>query len=76
MNRADTLHPALLWRWRLDPKIEFPLPGHRRNDHIFGTMNAKINLMDEVDLAEHVARPEKIHGELIRKHIKFFVFET
>ncbi len=61
-NRADTLDPALLRPGRLDRKIEFPLPDRRQKRLVFGTVTAKMNLSDEVDLEEYVARPDKISG--------------
>lgn len=59
-NRADTLDPALLRPGRLDRKIEFPIPDRRQRRLIFQTVTAKMNLSDEVDLEDFVARPEKI----------------
>lgn len=61
-NRADTLDPALLRPGRLDRKIEFPLPDRRQKRLIFSTITAKMNLSDEVDLEDYVARPDKISG--------------
>ena len=58
-NRADTLDPALL---RLDRKIEFPLPDRRQEHLIFSTITTKMNLSDEVDLEDYIARPDKISG--------------
>merc|ERR1712032_624151 len=59
-NRADTLDPALLRPGRLDRKIEFPLPDRRQKRLIFQACTAKMNLSDEVDLEDFVARPEKV----------------
>ncbi|XP_074604744.1 26S proteasome regulatory subunit 6B [Brevipalpus obovatus] len=61
-NRADTLDPALLRPGRLDRKIEFPLPDRRQKRLIFSTITARMNLSDEVDLEDYVARPERISG--------------
>ncbi|XP_065185500.1 26S proteasome regulatory subunit 6B-like [Sycon ciliatum] len=61
-NRADTLDPALLRPGRLDRKIEFPLPDRRQKRLIFQTITNKMNLSEEVDLEEYVARPDKISG--------------
>jgi 26S proteasome regulatory subunit T3 len=51
-NRADTLDPALLRPGRLDRKIEFPLPDRRQKRLIFGTVTAKMNLSEDVDLEQ------------------------
>ena len=79
-NRADTLDPALLRPGRLDRKIEFPLPDRRQKRLVFSTITAKMNLSDEVDLEDYVARPDKISGadinaivqevKLYSKHVK------
>lgn len=61
-NRADTLDPALLRPGRLDRKIEFPTPDRRQKRLIFQTITAKMNLSEEVDLEEFVARPDKLTG--------------
>lgn len=61
-NRADTLDPALLRPGRLDRKIEFPLPDRRQKRLVFQTITAKMNLSDEVDLEDYVARPDRISG--------------
>ncbi|GBP41800.1 26S proteasome regulatory subunit 6B [Eumeta japonica] len=61
-NRADTLDPALLRPGRLDRKIEFPLPDRRQKRLIFSTITAKMNLSEEVDLEELVARPDRVSG--------------
>merc|ERR1712199_46386 len=61
-NRQDTLDPALLRPGRLDRKIEFPLPDRRQKRLVFSTITAKMNLADDVDLEDFVARPEKICG--------------
>lgn len=61
-NRADTLDPALLRPGRLDRKIEFPMPDRRQKRLIFSTITAKMNLSDEVDIEDFVARPDKISG--------------
>ena len=61
-NRADTLDPALLRPGRLDRKIEFPLPDRRQKRLVFATITTKMNLSDEVDLEDFVARPDKISG--------------
>merc|ERR1712113_351944 len=61
-NRQDTLDPALLRPGRLDRKIEFPLPDRRQKRLIFSTIPAKMNLSDEVDLEDYVARPDRISG--------------
>lgn len=61
-NRHDTLDPALLRPGRLDRKIEFPLPDRRQKRLIFSTITSKMNLSDEVDLEDYVARPDKISG--------------
>merc|ERR1719405_382625 len=65
-NRQDTLDPALLRPGRLDRKIEFPLPDRRQKRLIFQTVTSKMNLSDEVDLEDFVARPDKITGADIR----------
>lgn len=61
-NRADTLDPALLRPGRLDRKIEFPLPDRRQKRLIFSTITTAMNLSDEVDLEDYVARPDRISG--------------
>ena len=61
-NRADTLDPALLRPGRLDRKIEFPLPDRRQKRLIFSTITTKMNLSDDVDLEDYIARPDKISG--------------
>ena len=61
-NRADTLDPALLRPGRLDRKIEFPMPDRRQKRLIFATITGKMNLSDEVDLEDYVARPDRISG--------------
>ena len=61
-NRADTLDPALLRPGRLDRKIEFPLPDRRQKRLVFQACTAKMNLSDEVDLEDYVARPDKINN--------------
>ena len=62
-NRQDTLDPALLRPGRLDRKIEFPLPDRRQKRLVFSTITAKMNLSDEVDLEDYVARPDRISGK-------------
>ncbi|EDV30262.1 uncharacterized protein Dana_GF23193 [Drosophila ananassae] len=59
-NRADTLDPALLRPGRLDRKIEFPLPDRRQKRLVFSTITSKMNLSEDVDLEDIVARPDKI----------------
>jgi 26S proteasome regulatory subunit T3 len=59
-NRADTLDPALLRPGRLDRKIEFPLPDRRQKRLVFAACTSKMNLADEVDLEDYVARPDKV----------------
>ena len=61
-NRADTLDPALLRPGRLDRKIEFPIPDRRQKRLIFSTITGKMNLSEEVDLEDYIARPDKISG--------------
>lgn len=61
-NRHDTLDPALLRPGRLDRKIEFPMPDRRQKRLIFSTITSKMNLSEEVDLEDYVARPDKISG--------------
>ena len=61
-NRADTLDPALLRPGRLDRKIEFPMPDRRQKRLIFATITNKMNLSEDVDLDDYVARPDKITG--------------
>lgn len=61
-NRADTLDPALLRPGRLDRKIEFPLPDRRQKRLVFTTITSKMNLSEDVDLEDYVARPDKISG--------------
>ena len=61
-NRADTLDPALLRPGRLDRKIEFPLPDRRQKRLIFTTITGKMNISEEVDLEDYVARPDRISG--------------
>lgn len=61
-NRHDTLDPALLRPGRLDRKIEFPIPDRRQKRLIFSTITGKMNLSEEVDLEDYVARPDKISG--------------
>ena len=40
----------------LDRKIEFPIPDRRQKRLIFSTITAKMNLSEEVDLEDFVAR--------------------
>ncbi|KAH8243965.1 hypothetical protein KR032_011770 [Drosophila birchii] len=59
-NRADTLDPALLRPGRMDRKIEFPLPDRRQKRLVFSTITAKMNLGEDVDLEDLIARPDNI----------------
>merc|ERR1712007_213469 len=61
-NRQDTLDPALLRPGRLDRKIEFPIPDRRQKRMVFQAATAKMNLSDELDLEDYVARPDRISG--------------
>eukprot|EP00887_Chlorella_sp_A99_P007104 scaffold2.g7104.t1 len=61
-NRADTLDPALLRPGRLDRKIEFPLPDRRQKRLVFQACTSKMNLSEEVDLEDYVARPDRINN--------------
>merc|ERR1711935_516405 len=61
-NRADTLDPALLRPGRLDRKIEFPMPDRRQKRLVFSTITSKMNLSDDLDLEDYVARPDKVSG--------------
>merc|ERR1712159_761977 len=61
-NRADTLDPALLRPGRLDRKIECPHPDRRQKRLVFQVCTAKMNLSDDVDLEQYVARPDRISG--------------
>ncbi|KAI6175114.1 AAA domain-containing protein [Aphelenchoides fujianensis] len=61
-NVKDTLDPALLRPGRLDRKIEFPTPDRRQKRLIFSAITSKMNLSDEVDIEDFVARPDKISG--------------
>merc|ERR1719162_639729 len=61
-NRADTLDPALLRPGRLDRKIEFPIPDRRQKRLIFSTITSRMNLSEEVDLEDFIARPDRITG--------------
>ncbi len=75
-NRADTLDPALLRPGRLDRKIEFPVPDRRQKRLVFSTVTSKMNLSDEVDLEDYVARPDHISGADINsicQEVCFFV---
>jgi len=65
-NRADTLDPALLRPGRLDRKIEFPAPDRRQKRLVFQVCTGAMNLADEVDLEDLVARPDKISAAEIR----------
>merc|ERR1712195_187522 len=59
-KRQDTLDPALLRPGRLDRKIEFPLPDRRQKRMVFQVLTSKMNLHEDLDLEDFVARPEKI----------------
>ncbi|EDW42822.1 GM26216 [Drosophila sechellia] len=59
-NRADTLDPALLRPGRLDRKIELPLPDRRQKRLVFNTITSKMNVGEDVDLEDIIARPDKI----------------
>lgn len=75
-NRHDTLDPALLRPGRLDRKIEFPKPDRRQKRLIFLTITAKMNLSEEVDIEDYVARPDKISGADINsicQEVKIFL---
>jgi len=61
-NRQDTLDPALLRPGRLDRKIEFPIPDRRQKRLIFSTITSRMNLSEEVDLEDFIARPDRITG--------------
>lgn len=61
-NRHDTLDPALLRPGRLDRKIEFPMPDRRQKRLIFSTITAKMNLSEDVNMEEFIARPDKVSG--------------
>jgi len=64
-NRWDTLDPALLRPGRLDRKIEFPNPDRRQKRLIFQVITNKMNLHEEVDLEDYVARPDKVSAAQI-----------
>lgn len=53
---------ALLRPGRLDRKIEFPLPDRRQKRLVFSTITSRMNLSEDVDLEDYVARPDKISG--------------
>lgn len=53
---------ALLRPGRLDRKIEFPLPDRRQKRLVFTTITSRMNLSEDVDLEDYVARPDKISG--------------
>ena len=77
-NRQDTLDPALLRPGRLDRKIEFPLPDRRQKRLVFTTITSKMNLSDDVDLEDYVARPDKISGadiNAICQEVRLFQFQ-
>merc|ERR1711909_266146 len=57
-NRADTLDPALLRPGRLDRKIEFPMPDRRQKRLIFSTITGRMNLSEDVDLEDYIARAD------------------
>merc|ERR1712072_1150168 len=59
-NRHDTLDPALLRPGRLDRKIEFPFPDRRQKRLIYQVCTQNMNLSEEVDLEDYVARPDKV----------------
>ena len=61
-NQTDTIPLYMHISGRLDRKIEFPLPDRRQKRLIFSTITSKMNLSDEVDLEDYVARPDKITG--------------
>jgi 26S proteasome regulatory subunit T3 len=65
-NRVDSLDPALLRPGRLDRKIEFPVPDRRAKRLIFQVVCSKMNLSDEVDLEDYIARPDKISGAVVQ----------
>lgn len=46
-NRADMLDPALLWRGRIDCKVEFPLPDRQQKRLVFQACTAGMSLDDE-----------------------------
>ena len=78
-NRADTLDPALLRPGRLDRKIEFPVPDRRQKRLVFSTVTGKMNLSDEVDLEDYVARPDRISGADINsicQEVRRFLFSS
>ena len=61
-NRWDTLDPALLRPGRLDRKIEFPYPNRREKRLIYQVVTSKMNLADDVNLEDFVARHERVSG--------------
>lgn len=83
-NRADTLDPALVRPGRIDRKIELSYPDRRQKRLTFFTITNKMNLSDEMDLEDFVARPNKISGAdinsicqevFLRFYSKFFTFK-
>jgi len=74
-NRQDTLDPALLRPGRLDRKIEFPLPDRRQKRLIFSTITSKMNLSEEVDLEDYVARWIFKKVQLVSQNAKLFLVD-
>jgi len=51
--------------WRLDRKIEFPLPDGRQKRLVFATCTGKMSIASDVDLEDYVFRSDRISASEI-----------
>merc|ERR1711971_597500 len=65
-NKIESLDPALLRPWRIDRKIEFPLPDVKTKRHIFGIHTGRMNLAEDVELESFVMAKDDLSGADIK----------
>lgn len=65
-NKIETLDPALIRPGRIDRKIEFPNPDEKTKKKIFQIHTGRMNLSDNVHIAEFVNAKDELSGADIK----------
>jgi len=65
-NKIESLDPALIRPGRIDRKIEFPNPDEKTKKKIFQIHTGRMNLSDNVNIAEFVNAKDELSGADIK----------